>query len=240
MSRHAMERAAAHTLHHQLGGGGDPVILEAFRRNYRFWASLPPAVDSVLFLARPGAVAPDDTMLAVVARPDFPAGVCTGCGCSHFDACPGDFGEGCGWVDATRTRCTSCGARARGGEEAKGGEDAMSATAPMDGAARILAERARQVAAKGWTLAHDDTHDRGELVLAAMAYARVADRQIVASLTEAPPRPSQLKRRPATWPFEPEAWHPSDDPVRNLEKAGALIAAEIDRLQRAANGEGGA
>ena len=29
-----------------------------------------------------------------------------------------------------------------------------------------------------------------------------------------------------------EWWKPSADPVRNLEKAGALIAAEIDRLLR--------
>ena len=29
-----------------------------------------------------------------------------------------------------------------------------------------------------------------------------------------------------------EWWKPSIDPVRNLAKAGALIAAEIDRLQR--------
>jgi len=35
-----------------------------------------------------------------------------------------------------------------------------------------------------------------------------------------------------TWPWEREAWKPSEDPIRNLVKAGALIAAEIDRLQR--------
>jgi hypothetical protein len=28
-------------------------------------------------------------------------------------------------------------------------------------------------------------------------------------------------------------WKPSTDPIRNLERAGALIAAEIDRLERA-------
>jgi hypothetical protein len=32
------------------------------------------------------------------------------------------------------------------------------------------------------------------------------------------------------WPWEPEGWKPSDDPIRNLVKAGSLIAAEIDRL----------
>lgn len=33
-------------------------------------------------------------------------------------------------------------------------------------------------------------------------------------------------------------WKPSRDPIRDLEKAGALIAAEIDRHLRA-RGEGG-
>jgi hypothetical protein len=36
------------------------------------------------------------------------------------------------------------------------------------------------------------------------------------------------------WPWDASWWKPSNDPVRNLVKAGALIAAEIDRLQRAA------
>ena len=35
------------------------------------------------------------------------------------------------------------------------------------------------------------------------------------------------------WPWDMKWWKPSDeDPIRNLVKAGALIAAEIDRLQR--------
>jgi hypothetical protein len=36
---------------------------------------------------------------------------------------------------------------------------------------------------------------------------------------------------PANWPWEGEWWKPSTDPVRNLVKAGALIASEIDRLK---------
>jgi len=34
------------------------------------------------------------------------------------------------------------------------------------------------------------------------------------------------------WPFSSEWWKPAQDPIRNLVKAGALIAAEIDHLQR--------
>jgi hypothetical protein len=42
---------------------------------------------------------------------------------------------------------------------------------------------------------------------------------------------------PPSWSYN--WWKPSDDPIRNLVKAGALIAAEIDRLQRRSNAEGG-
>jgi hypothetical protein len=35
------------------------------------------------------------------------------------------------------------------------------------------------------------------------------------------------------WPLDPNLWKPSDDPIRNLEKAAAMLAAEIDRLIRA-------
>jgi hypothetical protein len=37
---------------------------------------------------------------------------------------------------------------------------------------------------------------------------------------------------PDGWPFDPSWWKPSNDRKANLIKAGALIAAEIDRLQR--------
>lgn len=38
---------------------------------------------------------------------------------------------------------------------------------------------------------------------------------------------------PDGWPWAPEWWKPSNDPVANLVRAGALIAAELDRLARA-------
>lgn len=42
--------------------------------------------------------------------------------------------------------------------------------------------------------------------------------------------------KPLRWPWEAEAFKPTpDDRVRELVKAGALIAAEIDRLGRAAS-----
>ncbi len=75
----------------------------------------------------------------------------------------------------------------------------------------ITEERRRQVESEGWSRAHDDSHGNGELVEAAVCYAvGNSDR----------------------WPWDKYWWKPSGR-VRDLVKAGALIAAEIDRLQRA-------
>lgn len=92
----------------------------------------------------------------------------------------------------------------------------------MTGVERIAAERDRQVDVKGRTPEHDDEHRWGQLTQAASCYLWAAT-QINASHAEAP----------SNWPWDLTcSWRPSDDPKRNLEKAGALIAAEIDRIQR--------
>lgn len=94
----------------------------------------------------------------------------------------------------------------------------------MNGIELIAAERKRQIEAEGWTPEHDDTHDAGELALTAACYALAADARkypIVGDLV------SDL------WPFGSCDYKPTpDDRIRELVKAGALIAAEIDRLQR--------
>lgn len=92
----------------------------------------------------------------------------------------------------------------------------------LNGPELIRAERERQVSQEGWTPEHDDTHMRGEMARAAMSYARPG----VTSQTH----PMDV------WPWHNKWWKPSDDPIRNLVKAGALIAAEIDRLRRADGG----
>lgn len=89
----------------------------------------------------------------------------------------------------------------------------------MTGAEIITEERQRQQTVEGWTAEHDDEHTARQLVWAAVAYAKFA--------------PNELNRPPADWPWEDAWWKPSDDPIRNLARAGALIAAEIDRLKRA-------
>lgn len=98
----------------------------------------------------------------------------------------------------------------------------------------VLAERRRQIEVEGWTPEHDDEHDAGALALAAAAYALDAgDKSHPCSQGarggEVPPFWPWMHRsgrhREARW------WKPST-PRRNLVKAGALILAEIERLDR--------
>lgn len=108
-----------------------------------------------------------------------------------------------------------------------------------DGAGRIGAERARQV--ERWGAAHDTQHDDQGLVHAAIAYATEGiARQFPApgplSLPHAAFAHTDVGMPGPWWPWEIESWKPSSDPIRNLEKAGALIAAEIDRLLAARDG----
>ena len=79
----------------------------------------------------------------------------------------------------------------------------------------IEAERNRQIYVEGWTEEHDDKHVNNELALAAACYA-VPD---VFSQGYWPP----------TWDL---SWYKSTTRIRDLVKAGALIAAEIERLHR--------
>lgn len=101
----------------------------------------------------------------------------------------------------------------------------------MTGIQLIALERQRQVDDEGCTPECDALHGSGDLALAAIAYAHEG----VAAQGEWVNHPRVPRgRAPQQWPWDSKFWKPSDDPVRNLVKAGALIAAEIDRLQRAA------
>lgn len=100
------------------------------------------------------------------------------------------------------------------------------------GGEELLKERARQVEVEGWDAKHDNTHGEGDLVSAAACYLTAAQtallRDDAISYHSQPPS----GRGPAHWPWSSEWWKPSNDPQRNLEKAGALIIAEIERLKR--------
>jgi hypothetical protein len=107
--------------------------------------------------------------------------------------------------------------------------------AEAKGAADIAAERQRQIDVEGWTPAHDDEHKTGELAKAASCYAWAAGQSD--SLREAFADP------PPTWPSQwGVMWWKPKDRRADLVRAGALIAAEIDRLDRCAltkDGEAG-
>ena len=95
------------------------------------------------------------------------------------------------------------------------------------GAEAIAVERAGQLLREGWTAKHDEKHIKGEMALAGASYAICAATQVEHNRWEMAPC-----FIPKAWPWERAWWKPSADPIRNLVKAGALIAAEIDRLVR--------
>lgn len=96
--------------------------------------------------------------------------------------------------------------------------DALAEKLAMDGVKAIASERQRQIEQEDWTPEHDDEHDKGELAAAASCYAY-------------DPRKFNKASSPL-WPWS-EAWWKPKDRRSNLVRAGALIAAEIDRLDRA-------
>ena len=99
----------------------------------------------------------------------------------------------------------------------------------MNGVELIAQERQRQIEKEGWTPKHDDKLTPGVLGIAGACYALDAAARLMPSWKD------ELELRKTTlhlWPFDSEWFKPTSDSVRQLTKAGALIAAEIDRLQR--------
>ncbi len=89
----------------------------------------------------------------------------------------------------------------------------------------VLAERARQRTAEGFTTAHDDNHTDGALAAASAEYV------LHASFTDErdtfpPGKPSDI------WPWEKDWWKPTD-PRSDMVKSVALGLAEVERLIRA-------
>lgn len=108
----------------------------------------------------------------------------------------------------------------------------------------IAAERQRQVDAEGWSAERDDGYTDRSLAHAAAAYALGFDMETRAEFItedvsggrgETPVWKNRQIQVPASWPSSWDArwWKPSDA-RRDLVKAGALIVAEIERLDRAA------
>lgn len=83
--------------------------------------------------------------------------------------------------------------------------------------AAVIAERVRQIQEEGFTAEHDDRYAEHELPRAAVCYAM--GRQISGA------------DYPRFWPWAMRWWKPGTH-RDNLIKAGALILAEIERLDR--------
>ncbi|OYQ92303.1 hypothetical protein B9P90_24715 [Citrobacter freundii] len=85
----------------------------------------------------------------------------------------------------------------------------------------VVAERQRQKTIEGWTPEHDDEHCNGELAMAAVCYINETGTV------------NRNGGKPWGWPWDASWWKPNGR-RRNLVKAGALILAEIERIDRAA------
>lgn len=97
----------------------------------------------------------------------------------------------------------------------------------MTGAELIAKERQRQIEEEGWTAEHDNEHNEWDLAWAGACY--VLD--LVGWSIET--SEASYNAFDDYWPWGFKDWKPTpNDPIRQLVKAGALIAAEIDKLQR--------
>lgn len=83
----------------------------------------------------------------------------------------------------------------------------------------VIAERHRQVSVEGWTLEHDDGQKGAGMTSAAGCYLLFSDDYPNAG------------HPPPMWPWAPKWWKPKDY-RRDLVRAGALVLAEIERIDR--------
>lgn len=95
----------------------------------------------------------------------------------------------------------------------------------------ITEERKRQVEVEGFTLLHDLKYKNQELAKAAVAYTISDHFHPMDSSAEQINGVFLSIRRTVFWPFKFEWFKPSNNRIEELTKAGALIAAEIDRIQ---------
>lgn len=84
------------------------------------------------------------------------------------------------------------------------------------GAEAIRKERSRQVMSEGYDMKHDERHEPEKFIQAAVAYLLSAVGNDEAA---------------GEWPFDAEFFKPKDK-IRDMERAGALIAAGLDLMYR--------
>lgn len=92
----------------------------------------------------------------------------------------------------------------------------------MTGIKLITKERERQISKLKYSTEHDVQYANNELAIAGATYALVPILNRVMLKEDGTPH---------LWPWDNIFWKPSpDNRIKELAKAGALIAAEIDRL----------
>lgn len=84
----------------------------------------------------------------------------------------------------------------------------------------VLVERVRQLSEEGYDAAYDDAHIDGSIAQAAAWYAAHAGGM-----------PYRGYGRMPYWPWDDE-WKKPKDARRDLVRAGALILAELERIDR--------
>ncbi|NJB80343.1 hypothetical protein [Xanthomonas arboricola] len=107
-----------------------------------------------------------------------------------------------------------------------------AAAVPSTGVQAIAEERARQVQVEGMTPEGDAGYRYGQLAWAAVAYMQLSAMELRdggrAHIATASP--------PACWPWDASWWKPRDV-RRDLVRAGALIAAQLDAIDQQAKPE---
>jgi hypothetical protein len=93
------------------------------------------------------------------------------------------------------------------------------------GVIHIANERIRQIEKEGWDDRHDDEHTRGEMALAAACYA-------LSSLVYGKMMAKLYPIIRDLWPWNWDQWWKPRSSFRDVERAGALCAAELDRILR--------
>jgi hypothetical protein len=113
-------------------------------------------------------------------------------------------------------------------EEARAAQIGTAEAGPHQRAlADLASERMRQVSEEGYTPEQDDAvYDAGQLAHAAANYTQEAGNQIRYGRETPGPMPHLQ-----SWPWSNEAWKPGDA-RRTLVKAGALILAQIEQIDR--------
>lgn len=140
---------------------------------------------------------------------------CIGCGCTEMTPCDVEYGA-CSWIEAYHDI----------------GVGVCSECPDMLGLLLIAHERQRQIHKEGFDIAHDDEHTDESLAEAAAWYASPYVDLCRIKRVGGVEGDAIVSAWPESWE---EKWDKKDlhDRIKQLQIAGALIAAEIDRLYRA-------